>query len=182
MGGRAEGTDPPYQEVRPEWIAEFRKEDDYEKTIYRFNTAFYRSIQRLLMFYACLKRQVSIVLPEANEVTIKRLVRDRFVQTMSQALTEMKLATVCGVDDMDLLLRIVRNADSATMVSRVKPSELYFREFSRVTVKGAFPMLLTEEIFKQLRDAKLLSLIDLPSGYWQLPGAAKDRKDGFLRQ
>ena len=51
-----------------------------------------------------------------------------------------------------------------------------FRELNRVTVKDAFPMPLTEEIFERLHSARVLSLIDLRSGYWQLPVATKDRE------
>ncbi|CAH8545954.1 unnamed protein product, partial [Dicrocoelium dendriticum] len=50
-----------------------------------------------------------------------------------------------------------------------------FRELNRVTVKDAFPMPQMEEIFSNLHNAKLISLIDLRSGYWQLPIAEEDR-------
>ena len=51
-----------------------------------------------------------------------------------------------------------------------------FRELNRVTVKDAFPMPQMEEIFAKLHSARLISLIDLRSGYWQLPIAEKDRQ------
>ncbi|CAH8602562.1 unnamed protein product [Dicrocoelium dendriticum] len=50
-----------------------------------------------------------------------------------------------------------------------------FRELNRVTVKDAFPMPQMEEIFSSLHSAKQISLIDLRSGYWQLPIAEEDR-------
>ncbi|CAH8574210.1 unnamed protein product [Dicrocoelium dendriticum] len=50
-----------------------------------------------------------------------------------------------------------------------------FRELNKVTVKDAFPMPQMEEIFSSLHNAKLISLIDLRSGYWQLPIAEEDR-------
>ena len=51
-----------------------------------------------------------------------------------------------------------------------------FRELNRITVKDAFPMPTADEIFSQLYQAKVISLIDLRSGYWQLPMAVQDRK------
>ncbi|KAA0199661.1 hypothetical protein FBUS_04020 [Fasciolopsis buskii] len=100
-----------------------KKEDDCEKTRQWFNRAQYDSTQDPLVFYQHLNRQVSIGLPNANEVTIKRLVLNRFIQAMRQTLTEMKLTIACGADDTDTLLIMVGSADSGTAASRVEASE-----------------------------------------------------------
>jgi hypothetical protein len=50
-----------------------------------------------------------------------------------------------------------------------------FKQLNSVTIKDAMPMPLAEEIFEQLHGARVISLIDLRSGYWQLPMAEKDR-------
>ncbi|MBM6549298.1 reverse transcriptase/ribonuclease H family protein [Streptococcus dysgalactiae] len=50
-----------------------------------------------------------------------------------------------------------------------------FCELNRVTEKDAFPMPHIDEIFSKLYKARVLSLVDLRSGYWQLPMAREDR-------
>lgn len=73
----------------------------------RFNTAQYELTQDALTFRQQLTRWVSIGLPEATEVTIKRFVRNWFIQPMAKALTEKrKLATPYGADAIATLLRI----------------------------------------------------------------------------
>lgn len=90
----------------------------------RFNAVQNDSTQDLLVFYQYLKHRLSIFLPEANEITIKLLVRNWFVQAMPQALKETKLAIACGADDMNTLLRLPRNAVGAIVASRLETSEL----------------------------------------------------------
>jgi len=42
---------------------------------------------------------------------------------------------------------------------------IYFRQLNKVTVKNKYPLLRIDDLFYQLKDAKILSKFDLRSGY-----------------
>ena len=50
-----------------------------------------------------------------------------------------------------------------------------FRELNRVTVNNTFPMPTADEISSTLYEAKVITLINLRSGHWQLTMEIKDR-------
>ena len=61
-----------------------------------------------------------------------------------------------------------------------KPNGTYrfcvdYRELNSIAIKDALIMPETKEIFSSLHKAAIISLIDLRSGYWQLPIAEEDR-------
>ena len=43
-----------------------------------------------------------------------------------------------------------------------------FRQLNKVTVKNKYPLLRIDDLFNQLKDAKIFSKIDLRSGYHQV--------------
>ena len=56
-----------------------------------------------------------------------------------------------------------------------------FRALNVVTRKDKFPLPRIDDLLEDLHDCKCLSLIDLKSGYWQLPVHPKDRhKTSFI--
>ncbi|KAA3677043.1 uncharacterized protein DEA37_0011287 [Paragonimus westermani] len=57
-----------------------------------------------------------------------------------------------------------------------------FRELKRVPIKDASPTSRMEDTFAHLHKAKILSLKDLRSGYWQLPMAQEDREAASIRR
>jgi transposase InsO family protein len=266
--------DANYQSIREVLIEEFSKEHDRQRALDGFFTTIYDPSEDAIVHYHRLLQQLSLALPEANAATRKRLVRQRFIQSLPADIKEkIEFAVACGVEDMEPLVactqRILfsmreykqqqqqeqpqrkqqqqqqhqqpkqqnrqqqrRNvrwqghhqrwmmhqpgttcrplhrrvpqklepelqkqvADMLTMGIIQKTKSPYaspivmvrkadgtyrfcvdFRELNRITIKDALPMPTAEEIFAHLYQAKVISLIDLRSGYWQLPMSIRDR-------
>ena len=59
----------------------------------------------------------------------------------------------------------------------------YFWKLNQVTIKNKYPLSRIDDLFDQLRNAKIFSKIDLRSGYHQLKIKAKDiAKTAFRTQ
>ena len=55
-----------------------------------------------------------------------------------------------------------------------------FRQLKKVTVKNKYPLPMIDDLFDQLKDAKIFSKIDLRSGYHQVSIKEEDiRKTAF---
>ena len=56
-----------------------------------------------------------------------------------------------------------------------------YRKLNAVTVKDRYPLPNIQEIFDSLKGSAVYSILDLKSGYWQLPVAEQDReKTAFI--
>jgi len=67
-------------------------------------------------------------------------------------------------------LRLLRKKDGTLRVT------VDYQAINNVTEKVAYPLPLIDEIFHRLRNAKYFTLIDLTSGYYQVPLEEKSRK------
>ena len=52
-----------------------------------------------------------------------------------------------------------------------------FRKLNENSVKDVIPMPRIDEVFSQIGGAKVFSILDLLSGFWQVPMARRARKD-----
>ena len=58
---------------------------------------------------------------------------------------------------------------------------IHFRQLNKVTVKNKYPLPRIDDLFDQLKDAKILSKIDLRSGYHQVRIKEEDINKTSLR-
>jgi len=49
-----------------------------------------------------------------------------------------------------------------------------YSALNKITIKNRYPLPRVEELFDQLKEAKIFSELDLRSGYWQVPIAEAD--------
>lgn len=56
-----------------------------------------------------------------------------------------------------------------------------YRKLNEITEKDRYPLPRIDDILDQLRSARLMSKIDLRSGYWQIPVAEEDRHKTAFR-
>jgi hypothetical protein len=111
-------------------------------------------------------------LPELKIVTEGRVVSQRPYRT---ALT--KRAVIDEEIDKMLALGVIRPscsewASPVTLVPKKDGSTRFcidYWQLNEVTVKDRYPIPLVADIFDQLAGSTLFSLMDLRSGYWQLP-------------
>ncbi|KAL5775508.1 hypothetical protein ACOSP7_013065 [Xanthoceras sorbifolium] len=66
------------------------------------------------------------------------------------------------------LVLFVKNKDGSMRLC------IYYREFSKVTVRNQYPLLRIDDLFDQLQRARVFSKIDLRSGYHQLKTREED--------
>ena len=76
---------------------------------------------------------------------------------------------------------------SAIVLVRKKKGDLRFcvdyRKLNQITVNDSHPLPLISDLLDSVKDAKYFSLLDLRSGYWQIPVAQEDRaKTAFVTQ
>ena len=58
-----------------------------------------------------------------------------------------------------------------------------YRKLNQITVNDSHPLPLISDLLDSVKDAKYFSLLDLRSGYWQIPVAQEDRaKTAFVTQ
>ena len=58
-----------------------------------------------------------------------------------------------------------------------------YRKLNEITVYDSHPLPLISDLLDSVKDAQYFSLLDLRSGYWQIPVAPKDRaKTAFVTQ
>ena len=76
---------------------------------------------------------------------------------------------------------------SPIVLVRKKNGDLRFcvdyRKLNQITVNDSHPLPLISDLLDSVKDAKYFSLLDLRSGYWQIPVAQEDRaKTAFVTQ
>ena len=58
-----------------------------------------------------------------------------------------------------------------------------YRKLNEITVNDSHPLPLISDLLDSVKDAQYFSLLDLRSGYWQIPVAPEDRaKTAFVTQ